>query len=96
MHEIKDLVRAFDRRGCTGLTIWVNSDGHIQVNMRSPDGISWGCNTNADFVKALNMALDEFLGHHTKIIERSPKLPRQMKAEKEVFNLERRKRKRGR
>lgn len=81
--------RAFDRRGCTGLTIWVNSDGHIQANLRGPDNMSWGCVTNQDLEKALLGALEEFLDHHTEVIERKAKPPRVVKQEQLVLQLER-------
>ena len=93
--------RAFDRRGCTGLTIWVNADGHIQANLRGPDNMSWGCVTNQDLEKALLGALEEFLNHHTEVIERKAKTSRQLEAEKKAFQEERatqltRRRRRGR
>lgn len=81
--------RAFDNRGCTGLTIWVNIDGRIQANLRGPDGVSWGCSTDSDLEKALSAALTEFLGHHTTVIERKAKLPRQLEADRKAFEAER-------
>lgn len=83
------LKRAFDSRGCTGFTIWVNSDGRIQANMRGPDGVSWGCTTDSDLEKAVEGALKEFLGFHTRVIERKAKLPRQLQADQLAFQLER-------
>lgn len=83
------LKRAFDRRGCTGLTIWVNIDGRIQANMRGPDGVSWGCSTDSDLEKALSAALTEFLNAHTNTVERKPKLPRQLEADRKAFEAER-------
>ena len=81
--------RAFDRRGCTGLTIWVNADGHIQANLRGPDNMSWGCVTDPDLEAALTKALAEYLDYHTKTVERKTKLPRQMAEEKRAFDAER-------
>lgn len=96
---LDDLSRAFNRRGCTGLTIWVNQDGNIQANMRGPDGMSWLCHTHKDVEVALERALDEFLAAYTKIIERKAKMPRQLAAERAAFDeerkIKRRRRRRG-
>ena len=86
---LDDLTRAFDRRGCTGLTIWVNSDGNIQANICGPDKVSWDCHTHRDLRVAVTRAVDAFLEYHTKIIERKAKMPRQLAAEKKAFNDER-------
>jgi len=57
----EDMEECFDDRGCTGLTIWLNSDRHIQVNTRGRDGVSWSCHTSADFFDALEEAVREFI-----------------------------------
>lgn len=68
----EDIAECFDDRGCTGLTIWLNSDRHIQVNMRGPDNVSWGCHTNPDLFFALEEAVAEYLRFYKPTKRRVP------------------------
>ena len=58
---VDEMKRAFDVNGCTGLTIWLDHNKHIQVSMRSHDKTeSWACHTNEDFISALDAALEQW------------------------------------
>lgn len=57
----EDIEECFDDRGCTGLTIWIDHNRHIQVSTRGRDGVSWNCHTKPDFFDALEEAVAEFI-----------------------------------
>lgn len=57
---VDEMAQAFDRNGCTGMTIWLDHNRHIQISMRSPDNESWSCHVSADFLEALDAALEQW------------------------------------
>ena len=48
MSFLSELTEAFDERGCSGFTIWLTTDGWLQVNLRRKDNISWDCKSFPD------------------------------------------------
>ena len=64
MSVLDDLAECFDERGCTGLTIWLDRERGIQINMRGPDNVSWDCHTLPDFKKTLTVAVGSYLARN--------------------------------
>ena len=62
---MKALVEAFQKHGCTGLTIWTSDQGY-QVSLRKSDGQSWSIEIDEFLDDALERAVDNFNEFHRK------------------------------
>lgn len=78
---IEALAECLDRKGCDGVTIWIATDGRLQISMRNKKTDGWTIVLADELEEGLSRATEDFLRGNRNDTRRVVKTTKQRRRE---------------